>query len=268
MEPFVSVPDITPTLLSEGKGKPVLLAGAGLGTGAKALWIDTVPHLQDFQVVGVDLPGHGASPASTEPFTMAELAQGVVAMLDKLATAGDIDAQAKVYFAGVSMAGELALQLGLDYPDRFAGLAVVCSGAKIGEPSGWLERAETVRNAGTPTMVVGSAQRWFAPGFIEKHSERTTRLLHTLQNADRFAYAHCCEALAGFDVRERLGEIITPVIAIAGGLDEVCPPEFAKAVATGVRQGSSAVVDSAAHQAPAEAPEETAVLLRDFFLAA
>ncbi|MFT4471075.1 alpha/beta fold hydrolase [Arthrobacter sulfonylureivorans] len=264
----MSVPDITPTLLSEGKGKPVLLAGAGLGTGAKALWIDAVPYLRDFQVVGVDLPGHAASPASTGPFTMAELAQGVVAMLDKLAAAGDIEAGAKVYFAGVSMAGELALQLGLDYPDRFAGLGVVCSAAKIGEPSAWLERAETVRNAGTPTMVVGSAQRWFAPGFIEKHSERTTRLLHTLQNADRFAYAHCCEALAGFDVRDRLGEITTPVIAIAGGMDQVCPPEFAKAVATGVQQGSSAVVDSAAHQAPAEAPEETAALLRDFFLAA
>jgi 3-oxoadipate enol-lactonase len=268
MEPFVSVPELTPTLLSEGKGKPVLLAGAGLGTGAKALWIDAVQHLQDFQVVGVDLPGHAASPASAEPFTMAELAQGVVALLDKLLEAGDVDPEAKVYFAGVSMAGELALQLGLDYPDRFAGLGVVCSGAKIGEPEAWLERAETVRNAGTPTMVSGSAQRWFAPGFIEKHPDRTTRLLHTLQNADRFAYAHCCEALSGFDVRERLREVATPVIAIAGGADQVCPPEFAEAVATGVQKGRSAVVDSVAHQAPAEAPEETAALLRDFFLAA
>jgi pimeloyl-ACP methyl ester carboxylesterase len=117
-------------------------------------------------------------------------------------------------------------------------------------------------------MVTGSAQRWFAPGFIEKHSERTTRLLHTLQNADRFAYAHACEALAGFDVRERLGDITTPVIAIAGALDQVCPPEFAEAVAAGVQKGSSAVVDGVAHQAPAEAPAETAALLRDFFLAA
>ncbi|NKX50847.1 alpha/beta hydrolase, partial [Arthrobacter deserti] len=172
-----------------------------------------------------------------------------------------------VYFAGVSLAGALALQLGLDYPQLFSGLGVICSGAKIGEARAWQDRAGTVRSAGTPVMVAGSAQRWFAPGFIEKNAEAASRLLHTLQDADRFAYAHACEALAGFDVRGRLGEIATPVIAIAGGADEVCPPPFAEAVASGVQRGKAAVVASAAHQAPAEAPEETAGLLRSFFLA-
>lgn len=263
----MSIPQITPTLLSEGRGKPVLIAGAGLGTGAKALWIDAVPFLDDFQVVGVDLPGHGASPASTETFTVAELAAGVVNAVEKLRAAGDIAADQKIYYAGVSLGGALGLQLGLDYPEFFAGIGVICSAAKIGEPQAWLDRAETVRASGTPTMVTGSAQRWFAPGFIEKNAEATTRLLHTLQDADRFAYAHCCEALAGFDVREQLGEISTPVLAIAGGQDEVCPPPFAEATAAGVRNGRAAVVDSAAHQAPLEAPEETAKLLREFFLA-
>lgn len=265
----MTVPEITPTLLSAGgAGKPVLLAGAGLGTGAKALWIDAVPFLADFQVVGLDLPGHGASPASAETFTVAELATAVANVVEKLRASGDIEAAAPLYYAGVSLAGALGLQLGLDYPDLFKGIGVLCSGAKIGEPQAWLDRAETVRNSGTPTMVVGSAQRWFAPGFIEANSEATTRLLHTLQNADRFAYAHACEALAGFDVRDRLGEIGTPVIAIAGGQDEVCPPPFAEATAAGVRNGRAAVVASAAHQAPLEAPEETAKLLREFFLAA
>lgn len=262
----MSVPEITPTQLAGGKGKPVLIAAAGLGTGAKALWIDAAAYLEDFQVIGIDLPGHGASPASTEPWTMAELATAVADLAVRLRESGDIDPAQPLYFAGVSLAGGLALQLGLDYPQLFSGLGVLCSGAKIGEPQAWLDRAETVRNSGTPTMVVGSAQRWFAPGFIEQNAEATTRLLHTLQNADRFAYAHACQALAGFDVRGRLGDIATPVIAIAGGADEVCPPAFAEAVAAGVQHGQSAVVDAAAHQAPAEAPGETARLLRGFFL--
>jgi 3-oxoadipate enol-lactonase len=268
MEPFVSVPDITPTQLAGGKGQPVLIAAAGLGTGAMALWVDAAACLDGFQVIGIDLPGHGASPASTEPYTMAELAAAVADLAARLRGSGDIDPEQKLYFAGVSLAGGLALQLGLDYPQLFSGLAVICSGAKIGELQSWLDRAETVRSSGTPTMVVGSAQRWFAPGFIGKNAETATRLLHTLQNADRFAYAHACQALAGFDVRGRLTEIATPVIAIAGGADEVCPPPFAEAVAAGVRHGRSAVVAAAAHQAPAEAPEETAQLLRGFFLGA
>ena len=264
----MTIPEITPTLLSAGSGKPVLIAGAGLGTGAQALWGDAVPFLAEFQVIGVDLPGHGASPASTESFTVAELAAALATVVEKLRASGEIADNAPVYYAGVSLAGALGLQLGLDYPELFKGIGVLCSGAKIGEPQAWLDRAETVRKAGTPTMVEGSAQRWFAPGFIESHAEASTRLLHTLQNADRFAYAHACEALAGFDVRERLGDIATPVIAIAGGQDEVCPPPFAEATAEGVRNGRAAVVASAAHQAPLEAPEETAKLLREFFLAA
>ena len=134
----------------------------------------------------------------------------------------------------------------------------------------WLGAAKLVL-VDTSTLLTLSDREFVAghvdTGFIEKHPNRSTRLLHTLQDADRFAYAHCCEALAGFDVRGQLGEISTPVLAIAGGQDEVCPPPFAEATAAGVRNGRAAVVDSAAHQAPLEAPEETAKLLREFFLA-
>ncbi|WP_312856719.1 alpha/beta fold hydrolase [Arthrobacter mobilis] len=264
----MSISGIIPTQLSGSRGRPVLIAAAGLGTGAKALWTDAVAHLEDFQVIGIDLPGHGASPASTKPYTMAGLATAVAGLVEQLRAAGDIDPEQKIFFAGVSMAGQLALQLGLDHPQLFSGLAVICSGARIGDPQAWQERAATVSAAGTPTMVEGSARRWFAPGFIEQHPEAAARLLHSLQNADRFAYAHACGALAGFDVRGRLGAVTVPVIAIAGGADEVCPPPFAEAVAAGVQHGTAAVVASAAHQAPAEAPEETAALLRRFFLAA
>ncbi|MFD1212879.1 alpha/beta fold hydrolase [Arthrobacter sp. GCM10027362] len=264
----MSVPAITATQLAGSKGRPVLIAGAGLGTGAKALWIDAAAYLEDFQVIGTDLPGHGASPASAETFSVAELAAAVAGTVRALREAGDIDPEQPVYYAGVSLAGAVALQLGLDHPDLFAGLASICSAAKIGEPQAWLERAETVRSSGTPTQVVGSARRWFAPGFIQAHAEPATRLLHTLQNADRFAYAHCCEALSGFDVRGRLGGIGTPVIAIAGARDQACPPADAEATAGGVQRGRAAVVASAAHQVPLEAPAETAALLRGFFLGA
>ncbi|WP_125614771.1 alpha/beta fold hydrolase [Specibacter cremeus] len=261
----MSIPELTPTLLSAGHGRPVLVAGAGLGTGVRALWDDAVPFLPDFQVVGIDLPGHGASPAAEDPFSVAELAAAVARVVSTLRAAGDIPAAGSIYFAGVSLAGGVALQLGLDYPALFSGLAAICTGARIGEPQAWLDRADTVRTQGTPTQITGSAQRWFAAGFIDAHPEASARLLHTLQDADRFSYAHACEALAGFDVRDSLGRIELPLLGIAGGQDSVCPPAMAEAIAVGVRHGRCAVVESAAHQAPLEAPAETAGLLTDFF---
>lgn len=265
----MSTPQITAVALTEtGQGKDVLVVGAGLGTGVQALWQDAAALLSDrFQVIGWDLPGHGESPAFNEQLRIEDLANAVADLVRAQHASGTIAPGAKVYYAGVSVNGEVALQLGLDHGDLFDGIAVICSAAKIGEPEAWLERATTVEASGTPTMVVGSAQRWFAPGFIEKHPERSTRLLHTLQNADRFSYARICEALAAFDVRERLGEITVPILAITGAHDAVCPPARGEETAQGVQDGRSAVVQTAAHQAPIEDPEETVRLLKKRFAA-
>ncbi|QCU77066.1 alpha/beta fold hydrolase [Citricoccus sp. SGAir0253] len=266
----MSTPEITAIRLSgDGEDTPekdVLFVGAGLGTGVQALWGEAATDLADrFQVIGWDLPGHGQSPAHTEPLSIADLADAVADLVRAQHTAGTIPAGSKVYYAGVSVNGEVALQLGLDHGELFDGIAVVCSGAKIGQPQAWRERAEFVAKAGTPSMVAGSAERWFAPGFIEKHPERTTRLLHTLQEADRFSYARICEALADFDVRERLGEISTPILALNGAVDEVCPPEVAEQTAAGVQHGTAVVLEHVAHQAPAEDPEGTARVLKEHF---
>ena len=261
-------PQLTATLLAQDPAgtKPTLLLGPSLGTGVRTLWGPAVPHLADrFRLIAWDLPGHGTSAPSTEAFSMAELAAAVVALVTDLRDQDGSGAAAPLYYAGVSIGGAVGLQLGHDHPGLFAGLSIICSAAKIGTPQAWAERAELVATAGTPTQVVGSAQRWFAPGFIEKHPVVTTDLLHTLQDADRFSYAHACGALGGFDLREALGAVTDPLLAIAGAHDAVCPPADAEALAAGVARGRAAVVPSAAHLAPAEAPEETSRLLLDFF---
>ncbi len=257
---------MTPTLLAAGPGKPLLIVGAGLGTGVRALWGGAVAYLGDFEVVGVDLPGHGASPASDADFTVADLARAVAAVVRQLQSGDGTAAGRKVFYAGVSLAGAVGLQLGLDYAESFSAIATICSAAQFGEPQGWLDRAETVARQGTPTQVVGSAQRWFAPGFMQEHPDRAAGLLHTLQDADRFSYAAACRVLAGIDLRARLGDIRLPVLALAGELDSVCPPAVAESVAAAVPNGRARILPGAAHQGPLEAPAETAEQLRRFFL--
>ncbi|PRA03021.1 alpha/beta hydrolase [Arthrobacter sp. MYb211] len=264
----MAVPHLTPSLLHTDKNLPTLVVGPSLGTSSLHLWGPAVPALMDhFQIVAWDLPGHGASKPSTEEFSLGELATGVITMIDALRADSVISEDSKLYYAGVSVGGATALQLAVDYPGTFDGLSSICAAAKIGTPEGWTERAELVAKAGTPTMIAGSAQRWFAPGFIEKQPVISTDLLHNLQDADRFAYAHVCGALAGFDVRERLAATTDPILAINGAQDQVCPPADAEFIAENAPQGTAAVIDSAAHLAPAEAPEETAALLVDFFTA-
>jgi 3-oxoadipate enol-lactonase len=214
----------------------------------------------DFDVVAWDLPGHGVSPAAAEPFSVAELADAVVELVDSVAPG------ARFHYAGVSLGGATGLQLGIKHGERLKSLSVQCSGAKLGTPEGWLERAETVRTQGTPVMIQGSAERWFGPGYMEREPERSSRLLHALRDADRFSYAFCCEALAGFDVRAELGSIRAPTQAVAGAEDTVAPPSFAEEVVAGITAGggtaNAVTLGGVAHLAPFEAPAHTAELLR------
>ena len=75
-----------------------------------------------------------------------------------------------------------------------------------------------------------------------------------------------CGALAGFDVRHRLGRIAAPVLAVAGAEDLATPPDSLREIADGVQDGRLVVLDGVAHLAPVEAPAAVARLVRDHAL--
>ena len=105
--------------------------------------------------------------------------------------------------------------------------------------------------------------RWFAPGFQDREPARAAALLQALFLASDDGYAAVCHALQAYDVRDRLGEIAQPVVAVAGRVDPVCPPDLLQEIADGVQHGRLVVLDDVAHQAPAEAPEQVSRIIRE-----
>jgi 3-oxoadipate enol-lactonase len=258
----MTVPTLAIQDLGGDRALPLLVLGPSLGTST-ILWESTAPALTEhYRVVAWDLPGHGASPAAADAFTVVELADAVVAAVDAL----DGGAAAEPFFyAGVSLGGATGLELLLRHGDRVRSAAIVASGAQLGEPAGWRERAAKVRAESTSSIIIASAERWFAPESMAAHPDLTGRLLHALQNADDESYALCCEALAAYDVRPRLGEIAAPVLALWGRHDAVAPEAKALEIAGGVHNGRASVLEGAAHLPPAEQPEPTAAALLTFF---
>ncbi|WP_062464130.1 alpha/beta fold hydrolase [Demequina soli] len=232
---------------------PTLVLGPSLGTST-LLWEAALPALATrFRVLAWDLPGHGAGPVARAPFTVGDLADTVA------------DAVAGPFlYAGVSLGGAVGLELLLRHPDRVTAAAIVASGARIGDEQGWRDRAAQVRAQSTSTLIVPSAQRWFAPATMAARPHLTGRMLHVLQDADDESYALCCDALAAFDVRDRLGSIEAPVLAAWGELDAVTPEASARLIAEGVARGTAAGIAGASHLPPVDAPAATATLLADF----
>jgi 3-oxoadipate enol-lactonase/4-carboxymuconolactone decarboxylase len=231
-----------------------LVLGPSLGTSADACWGPAAALLRgEFDVVAWELPGHGADREPVpDGLTIADLAGRVLEQVD-----------GPFLYAGDSVGGEVGLQLLLDAPDRVLAAVLCCTGAKIGDDTVWRDRVAQVRASGTASLVTASAQRWFADGFLEREPERASALLHALRESDDEAYVAVCEAIAGFDVRDRLAEITAPVVAVAGAEDPVCPPDLLREIADGVKDGRLVVLDGVAHQAPAELPDAVARIVRE-----
>ncbi|WP_432511796.1 bifunctional 3-oxoadipate enol-lactonase/4-carboxymuconolactone decarboxylase PcaDC [Kineococcus esterisolvens] len=258
------------TRLDDGRpgrdGLPLLVVGPSLGIASRTLWGEVARRLSGVAVVaGWDPPGLGGSHPATA-LSAAGLAADVAAF--GAAAQAELGRPGEPFaYAGDSLGGAVGLQLALDSPGAVSAVGVFCSAARIGTPDGWRERAAQVREHGTAPLVPTSAARWFPARFAREHPQVVHALLQDLAGTDAGSYAAACEALAGFDVTDRLREVRVPVLAVAGELDAVVPVE--DTLSLGRAPGALAtVVPGAAHQLPVEDPATVADLLRHHVLAA
>ncbi|MET4159551.1 4-carboxymuconolactone decarboxylase [Agromyces sp. PvR057] len=245
---------------------PLLVLLASLGT-TTALWDGVVgalradPRTAGLRILRVDLPGHGASPASAEPFTIADLAEAVLAVVDEAGGGG-------FHVAGVSLGGAVALELAVAHPDRVLGLVMSCSGARIGTRESWSARAADVRASGTASLVTGSASRWFAPGFLGRDAGGPgAAALTALVDVDDESYACCAEALGDFDRTRDLAALDVPTLALSGEHDAVTTPASMQDLADDIRGARHIALDGASHLAVLEEPQATAELIAEHLVA-
>ncbi|MFD7975592.1 3-oxoadipate enol-lactonase [Streptomyces sp. NPDC059071] len=233
---------------------PALVLGPSLGTST-ALWDAVAPELSiTHRVIRWDLPGHGGSPAGLlrPGATVADLARLVVDLADTLG----LD---RFSYAGVSLGGAVGLHLAVHHPERVDRLAVLCSSAHFGGAAPWEQRAATVRREGLAKLADTADARWFTPGFS------VPRLVADHRAADPEAYAACCDALAAFDLRDRLAGITAPTLLVAGREDPATPPAHLREIADAVPGAALTELPGASHLAPAEQPEAVTAVLRAHF---
>jgi 3-oxoadipate enol-lactonase len=234
------------------EGAPVVVLSNSLGT-TSMLWERQLPELETrFRVLTYDHPGHGASPPLEVPRTIETLAHGLLELLDDLGLE-------RISMCGVSLGGMVAMALALDAPDRVDRLVVACTSAHLGPPEMWEERASIVRAEGVQAIALAVAERWFTADADDQTVQRFRELLATTPAE---GYARCCEAIASWDVRERLREISSSTLVVAGADDPATPVEHAEFIASRIPGARLRVLERAAHLANVErAPAFNTALL-------
>ncbi|HEY0192147.1 MAG TPA: alpha/beta hydrolase [Kofleriaceae bacterium] len=176
-----------------GKGDPVVLLHGGLGNSAHFGF--QLPALIDkFQVITIDSRGQGKSTLGTTPVTYDLMALDVIAVLDKLALK-------KASVVGWSDGGEVALKLGIAFPDRVDRLFVFAAnydanGSKsrngpIRTFTGYYLRCkkeyEQLSTDGVTYKGLGEALRslWHSPTGITKDQLRSIKAPVLMADGDR-----------------------------------------------------------------------------------
>jgi 3-oxoadipate enol-lactonase len=212
------------------------------------MWEPQLAALQQrFRVVRYDTRGHGSSPVPNGPYGIDDLADDLVALLDRLGVE-------RAHLVGLSLGGMTAMRVAGRNPERVDKLALLCTGAQLPPASNWTDRAATVRAHGCVAVAAAVVERWFTPEFLAAHPDIRANHEAMVVATPVEGYAGCCEAIAALDLRDDLTSITAPTLAIAGSDDPATPPAKLEEIAGGVRDGRLLVVPHAAHLANAEQP--------------
>jgi 3-oxoadipate enol-lactonase len=235
---------------------PTVLLGPSLGTRL-AMWDRLADDLSDrYRVVRYDTRGHGGSPVTPGPYSTEDLTEDVVALADSLG----LDRFAVV---GLSLGGAIGQTLAATRPERVSALVLCCTGPSFGDPDPWHERAQRVRAEGMDWLREPTKGRWFTRGLLQSQPDTCAWLLDMLAGTTPEGYAACCEALATFDMYDRLGEIDAPTRVIAGVEDPVISPQVAAELAEGIHGADLVVLEDASHIANADRPEAFNTAVRE-----
>jgi 2-succinyl-6-hydroxy-2,4-cyclohexadiene-1-carboxylate synthase len=221
-------------------------------------WDPLADALADtFQVVRVDLPGHGGSASVDVPFADAAAAIG--------------DAGGTATYVGYSMGGRLCLRLAVDRPELVQALVLVGASPGLADPDERAARREA------DEALAGDIERQGTSAFLEKWLAQPLFSTFTPTPEDLAARrANGSSGLAtalrrlGTGVQEplwsRLGELTMPVLAIAGQ-EDARYARLAEEMAERIGVNAQVVaIAGAGHAAHLERPASFARLLSAFLV--
>ena len=236
--------------LSGPESAPVVCLSHSLACSA-IMWDPQLAALADgFRVLRYDTRGHGETDAPDGPYTLDQLADDAVALLDAL----EID---KVHWVGLSMGGMIGQSLGIRHPRRLLSLALCDTLSVVPEEaqSIWTERIETARTQGMSPLCEPTLARWFTPAYRERHPPALDSIRRQILATPVAGYIGCCEAIRRIDYLDRLGGIRLPTCVIVGADDPATPPPASEAIHQRIAGSSLTLIDDAAHLSNVEQPE-------------
>jgi len=227
-----------------------------------AMWRPQLERLPSgWQALAPDLRGFGGTDAPhEEAYTMAEMADDVAALMDKVG-------MHRAVIVGLSMGGYVAQQMWARHRDRVRALVLACTRARADTPEERerrLELAAQVEREGIEPLIAHYLPRFFQVKGRRDDSELVQRVRRWMEETKPAAAARALRGMAERpDCTELLGTIDVPVLVLGGREDQLVPPAEIEALAAAIPGAEQVLLDDAGHLANLEQVEAfTAALVR------
>ncbi|HNO65909.1 MAG TPA: alpha/beta fold hydrolase [Tepidiformaceae bacterium] len=236
-----------------GSGEPVLFHHGY--TGSHYSYDDVVPHLaKRYRTIRMDGRGAGDSDRSARGHSIEQYAADVIGMADHLGLE-------KFTYIGHSMGGVIGYELGLNYASRLDRLVLIAPAPADGVnvPASFRERAAKLHYGKEHAQMLEEAIILTAQP--RSRDLVAARIQHALSVSDAH-FEESWTALETYHKGDRLGEIKTPTLMVAGAADGLLPFNLADFQRLG--NATLHVFSRVSHGIPYEIPDEFSAVVLDF----
>lgn len=242
----------------EGKPTICLLHCFGSNHG---FWNLQLPYLTGFSLLTPDARAHGLSPRPKGPYSIAQMADDVIALLDEK----EIE---QTHVAGASMGGMVAQQLAISYPERVASVMLITttfeySGA---QRERWHELALTVQRDGVASVQEALMSRWFSKQSRAENRPGYQFMVQAFSEFHPDAFAWAAEAVRLVDMGDQLHRISQPTLVVASEHDPGVTPERSRQLAASIPDSQLVWTPHAHHLASLEHPEFVGQAMAEFLM--
>ena len=244
--PFVHVTDGT-RIHYEVTGKsgatPVLMI-QGLGASKNAWNLQRIAMATRFRIISFDNRGAGRSDKPTEPFTLEQMADDAIAVLD----AAGIET---AHVVGASMGGVISQIVAVKYPHRVRSLTLVCTACR-NHP--WRQEllqswAKTAEEKGMIEVGKEAAQWVMSPRSFRRLVPAFTWMGPLAALRPRHSFVSQIDAILNTreDLVDQLSTISAPTMVIVGNQDILTPRGDSEEIAERIPNSELVVISGAAH---------------------
>ena len=244
--PFVHTTDGT-RIHYEVTGKsgatPVLMI-QGLGASKNAWNLQRIAMATRFRIISFDNRGAGRSDKPTEPFTLEQMADDALAVLD----AAGIET---AHVVGASMGGVISQIVAVKYPYRVRSLTLVCTACR-NHP--WRQEllqawAKTAADKGMIEVGKEAAQWVMSPRSFRRLVPAFTWMGPLAALRPRYSFVSQIDAILNTreDLVDQLSTITAPTMVIVGNQDILTPRGDSEEIAERIPNAELVVISGAAH---------------------